>query len=196
LPHERSTTSDAELEEERRLLFVGMTRAEEQLQLSLVQYRDFRGERRPAIPSQFLMELPREEMQYEEPASFDFADDGDGDSFFDDDDDDGQDFDGPSDIWSDEDFVQDSPEEFADALPAGIVTASQMLQQSSGKKKKFSHHIFQRGMLVTHPEYGEGTIISVNGTGVKRKVKVQFDRGGDARSFLLAHSPLEPVLEG
>ena len=69
LPHERSMEDEEKLEEERRLLFVGMTRARHELQLSLAQYLAFRGERRATIPSQFLMELPREEMQVSEPSS-------------------------------------------------------------------------------------------------------------------------------
>ncbi len=62
LPHERSATDPDQLEEERRLAFVGITRAEQELQLSHVLRRDFRGQRRIAIPSSFLMELPRNEM--------------------------------------------------------------------------------------------------------------------------------------
>ena len=46
LPHERSRDNDEQLEEERRLLFVGITRAREELQLSLATYREFRGQRR------------------------------------------------------------------------------------------------------------------------------------------------------
>jgi DNA helicase-2/ATP-dependent DNA helicase PcrA len=63
LPHERSAQDDAQLEEERRLLFVGITRAEDELHLSFSQYRMTRGLSRPAIPSSFLMELPRSSMQ-------------------------------------------------------------------------------------------------------------------------------------
>ena len=63
LPHERSRTSIELLEEERRLLFVGITRAREELHLSLATYREFRGQRRLTVPSQFLMELPRDEME-------------------------------------------------------------------------------------------------------------------------------------
>jgi len=51
------------LEEERRLMFVGITRAQQELQISLARYRDFRGRRMMTIPSCFLMELPREEME-------------------------------------------------------------------------------------------------------------------------------------
>ena len=63
IPHERSRADDDAVEEERRLLFVGMTRAKEELQLSLGQYREFRGQRRMTIPSPFLLELPRDELR-------------------------------------------------------------------------------------------------------------------------------------
>ena len=66
LPHERSRDTPAQLEEERRLMFVGITRAQEELELSMAQYRDFRGQRKMTIPSQFLMELPRAEMEVHE----------------------------------------------------------------------------------------------------------------------------------
>src|SRR5256885_347924 len=62
LPHERSRHDDDKLEEERRLLFVGITRAREELQLSYAHYRAFRGQACPTVPSSFLMELPRPEM--------------------------------------------------------------------------------------------------------------------------------------
>ncbi len=48
-------------------MFVGITRAQQQLQISLAQYRDFRGQRKPMIPSSFLMELPRGEMDVQQP---------------------------------------------------------------------------------------------------------------------------------
>ena len=61
LPHQRSIDDpDDDLEEERRLLFVGMTRAKEELYLSYVCKRDYRGQSRLAIPSQFLTELAPE----------------------------------------------------------------------------------------------------------------------------------------
>ena len=63
LPHERVGRHPDELEEERRLAFVGITRAKEELQLSYAVTRDFRGVRRRTIPSSFLMEMPREEME-------------------------------------------------------------------------------------------------------------------------------------
>jgi DNA helicase-2/ATP-dependent DNA helicase PcrA len=54
-------------------------------------------------------------------------------------------------------------------------------------------HVFLPGMTVWHPDYGTGLVVSVSGTGLKRKAQVQFVQGGDTKSFLIAHSPLEPV---
>ncbi|MCO8123012.1 UvrD-helicase domain-containing protein [Stieleria sp. TO1_6] len=63
LPHKRSKEDDAQFEEERRLLFVGITRAQQWLQLSCCKRRMIRGDTRPVIPSPFLNELPLDEMQ-------------------------------------------------------------------------------------------------------------------------------------
>jgi len=57
LPHERSNGAHEDLEEERRLFFVGMTRAKQSLYVSYAQYRTFRGQYLRTIPSQFLYEL-------------------------------------------------------------------------------------------------------------------------------------------
>ncbi|MBX3356861.1 MAG: UvrD-helicase domain-containing protein [Phycisphaeraceae bacterium] len=60
LPHMRSNESDAELEEERRLCFVGITRAMQRLLITSARYRTVRGIGERTIPSRFLDELPRE----------------------------------------------------------------------------------------------------------------------------------------
>jgi DNA helicase-2/ATP-dependent DNA helicase PcrA len=58
LPHERSNTDEEEeLEEERRLFFVGITRAKSGLHISFAKYRKIRGQQLRTIPSQFLFEL-------------------------------------------------------------------------------------------------------------------------------------------
>lgn len=58
LPHGNSITNEADLEEERRLLYVGMTRAKKQLFLSYVATRYIRGQTTPQTPSRFLQDLP------------------------------------------------------------------------------------------------------------------------------------------
>ena len=58
LPHSRSTDSPSELEEERRLFYVGLTRAREKAFLSLARRRNLFGSFRDAVPSRFLYDLP------------------------------------------------------------------------------------------------------------------------------------------
>lgn len=60
LPHTRSLDDPEGLEEERRLCYVGITRAQERLYLTCARERRLWGERAPAISSQFLKELPKE----------------------------------------------------------------------------------------------------------------------------------------
>ncbi|HUT28752.1 MAG TPA: UvrD-helicase domain-containing protein [Sedimentisphaerales bacterium] len=78
LPHERSFDDQEEMEEERRLLFVGMTRAKTHLNISWARYRTFRGQMLRTIRSQFLDELgidAGEAHEQDEPYCVDDADD-------------------------------------------------------------------------------------------------------------------------
>ncbi|MGL5806247.1 MAG: 3'-5' exonuclease, partial [Xenococcaceae cyanobacterium] len=59
-PHSRSLNDPMALEEERRLCYVGITRAQEQLFITYTRERRLWGSREAAIPSQFLQELPKE----------------------------------------------------------------------------------------------------------------------------------------
>jgi len=65
LPHSRSVDSAADVAEERRLLYVGMTRAEERLYLTYAFRRGWRGYRgsEPSAPSRFLQDLPDEVLK-------------------------------------------------------------------------------------------------------------------------------------
>ena len=62
LPHTRSQDDDDAIEEERRLFFVGMTRAMRNLMLTFTRERTVYGQTLPAIPSRFLRELPTEHV--------------------------------------------------------------------------------------------------------------------------------------
>jgi DNA helicase II / ATP-dependent DNA helicase PcrA len=62
-PNFRSLNDPAALEEERRLCYVGITRAQEILYISYARERRLYGSREPAIASQFLGELPQELLQ-------------------------------------------------------------------------------------------------------------------------------------
>jgi DNA helicase-2/ATP-dependent DNA helicase PcrA len=77
VPHARSLNDEAALEEERRLCYVGMTRARARLFLTWAQTRQVFGQRRMTKPSRFLSEIPRaqlevsgEDQEWEEPVRF------------------------------------------------------------------------------------------------------------------------------
>ena len=64
LPHSRTFTEPAELEEERRLCYVGITRAQEKLIMSFAQTRRMGGGLSEQIPSRFLAEIPQDICDY------------------------------------------------------------------------------------------------------------------------------------
>ena len=64
LPH-RSSIEEGNIEEERRLMYVGITRARETLALTYAASRKQYGEKLETIPSRFLDELPEEDVKWE-----------------------------------------------------------------------------------------------------------------------------------
>ncbi|HWP94571.1 MAG TPA: DNA helicase II [Gammaproteobacteria bacterium] len=62
-PHQRSLDEGTGIEEERRLCYVGMTRAMRQIFFTWAQQRRLHGTDRPGVPSRFLRELPPELLQ-------------------------------------------------------------------------------------------------------------------------------------
>jgi len=63
LPH-RNSLSDEAIEEERRLAYVGVTRAQKELTFTYAKYRKRQGERMNCEYSRFLKELPEEDLQW------------------------------------------------------------------------------------------------------------------------------------
>ena len=123
IPHERSMNDEAQLEEERRLAFVGITRAEDELQMSIAERRDFRGQRRFTAPSLFLLEMPRDEMEVVnlQPQTSSYPEDWD-------DLDDEQSFDQSAEAWSDHPEAQqvDAEESEVAPAPAAVTTAAKL----------------------------------------------------------------------
>ena len=64
MPHSRSAYSGDELEEERRLCYVGLTRAKKHLFVSFAKYRTLWGERNETMPSRFIMEIPQRLVKF------------------------------------------------------------------------------------------------------------------------------------
>ena len=72
LPHSRARGNIDELEEERRLCFVGITRAQEHLILSKAARRTMRGISERSIPSPFIAEMPAEALEVIDRTGLDF----------------------------------------------------------------------------------------------------------------------------
>jgi DNA helicase-2/ATP-dependent DNA helicase PcrA len=208
LPHQRSIDSDADLEEERRLLFVGITRAQQELHLSTAQHRMFRGTTRYTVPSSFLAELPTIEMSVRDRTEIEYPEFDDQDHAVEDfelnvHEDDDLSF--PPVVTDDNKLAPSSPE--TDRMSAlaklGIKTAAEMRAAASSANpstgspsvqsgSKLPPEAFRKGMQVEHPEYGTGQITSIDGLGVRRAATVVFPESGEKR-FLLAYSTLKIV---
>lgn len=75
LPHSRSMGSTDELEEERRLCYVGITRAQRHLHLCLARERLFFGTRSENLPSRFISEIGDENLLFHLPSAEGITDD-------------------------------------------------------------------------------------------------------------------------
>jgi DNA helicase-2/ATP-dependent DNA helicase PcrA len=71
IPHQRAVHDPGQMEEERRLCYVGMTRARNRLILTRARERSYFGDRRVTLPSRFLSEIPPE--CFDGPAGAPFA---------------------------------------------------------------------------------------------------------------------------
>jgi len=151
LPHNRSIESgkDDDLEEERRLCFVGMTRAMQELTLTHARMREFRGQVTYAIPSMFLDELPRD-VQKQDPSS------------------------GRNQARSAIDEWRSGVN--ATAARAGFATKP-IAPAPSGTPIAGTNYTV--GGVVQHDEYGIGQITDVSGFGALRRIKIRFPAAGE-----------------
>jgi len=177
LPHERSLNNSEELEEERRLAFVGITRAEKELILSHAEYREFRGSTLCAIPSPFLDELPQDAMEKQRVKS-------DLDNYL------GSTgnrrYDQPT-IRSPMQRPPTPKPTFA-SLRTGAELAGLTTPAPAGGKDL---NAFVVGATVRHATYGLGAIKEVSGMGAGKRVKVRFGSGD--KTFIVEKAPLEVV---
>jgi DNA helicase-2/ATP-dependent DNA helicase PcrA len=205
LPHSRCKSDPSQLEEERRLLFVGITRARDRLQLSYAKSRGFAGSQGAGVPSSFLMELPRHEVQVVDRCESDIFDgDQDRDDLSEYFHDDSGDFDQADQDPSDQtdgveydDHCQLPPEELkrrrlnkVQRHSGGQLTTGAKLAAASARWGRF-----RPGVQVMHPRWGVGQIVTATGHGPKRSVTVLFSDSQTDRTFRLSHAELEFVSE-
>ncbi|MFM7069970.1 MAG: 3'-5' exonuclease, partial [Actinomycetes bacterium] len=168
-PHVHSLTEPDELEEERRLCYVGVTRARERLFLSNVWARTLHGSTNYNPPSRFLSEIPSSLVD-ESPASRA-----------------GRQRAPRSDGWASTSWSTGSRSDWgATSRPDGQGPPAPTPPAPSDA------HLsgFRLGDDVRHAKWGDGVIIHLEGSGDKTEVVVRFPSVGEKR-LLLAWAPLE-----
>lgn len=168
-PSERSLADYEGLEEERRLMYVAITRARKRLYLSHSQTRLLHGQTRYNVRSRFFDELPEHTLKWLTPKNQSFG----GSAF-------GFGMGYPStrggSSWQRESVSQ--RETFASPpVPA---------------QKAPPSHGLKAGMRVFHNKFGEGTVMTIEGSGDEARAQINFPRHG-AKWLALSVAKLTPV---
>ena len=160
-PHQRSLVDPQELEEERRLCYVGITRAMQRLYLTLASQRGQWGEGLSNPPSRFIDEIPRVLVEDISPkrssASL---------SYF-------------SSLGSSQ-FKFNAEQETPGQRGSGFGNNSRVAELADLKI----------GDDIVHGKWGEGVITSIKGSGEKTEIRVRFPLIGE-KTLLLSLAPIK-----
>jgi DNA helicase-2/ATP-dependent DNA helicase PcrA len=167
-PHSRSSESAEELEEERRLCYVGMTRAQSQLILTSAARRRVFGEYQATDPSRFLDEIPAELVERITPTY----------------------------ASSYQNSFNHGHYEFR-TNPYGRKGKGAGRLRESDEAYKYeeedqSGQTLRTGMRVRHAQFGVGTVVSVEEHNDDLKITVRFNLVG-VKKLLAKYAKLEPA---
>ncbi|HEX5474022.1 MAG TPA: UvrD-helicase domain-containing protein [Vicinamibacterales bacterium] len=165
-PHSRSSEDEEELEEERRLCYVGMTRARKRLVLTGAARRRVFGEYQSTQPSRFLEEIPDHLVQRLAPAV-------------------------PS-AW--QGSFTHAHYEFR-TNPYGRKGRGRAKEEQPSyayENEDQSNARLRPGMRVKHPQFGVGTVLSVEEYNDDLKITVRFTSVGQ-KKLLAKYARLEPA---
>lgn len=167
LPHARAFESEAELEEERRLAFVGITRVRKLLHMTSARYRTVRGATERTIPSRFLTEVGTDHVVTSD----------------------------QSDAWDDIDQTTDQPRERSfdrgAAVRGDLDRVREQRRQISATASDLAREQFPEGCTVRHPQFGEGRVMRVMG-GQHARAVVRFASVGE-KTLVLEYARLRRV---
>ena len=186
-PHSRSFENPQELSEERRLAYVGLTRARQRLLVTRAETRSMWGQPQYNPPSRFLSEIPENLINWENTGSFSggfsggFGSGGFGSG-------------GYSSGYS------SGSRGFGSSRSSGSGSRSRSSASSSTPVAGFPNRIrpnrevisVEVGEKVSHESFGLGTVTEVNGTGDKTVAVVDFGSAGSKR-LLLRYAPIEKL---
>ncbi|MFM7801883.1 MAG: UvrD-helicase domain-containing protein [Limnohabitans sp.] len=166
-PHENAMSDFEGLEEERRLMYVAITRARKRLYLSHSQTRMLHGQTRYHIKSRFFDEMPEHTLKWLSPQTGSQA---------------------PA-IWG------NRPTDFGqhDGGRAGFFTpAPPSVPQRHAPVASGPNAWVRSGLQVFHAKFGEGTVVSMEGLGEDARAQVKFNRHG-VKWLALSVAKLTPV---
>ena len=178
-PHSRAIDEEHGIEEERRLMYVGMTRARQSLTLTRAVYRRVFGNEqqlRASLPSRFLGEIPSELVETVRGSLAEI---------------------GETRRYEPDPEYSYSPEEFLRRVrgtqkPETAAPRRQTAPSSFGRPaaKRGGDANPMLGRKVRHPSYGVGTIVGVEGDDEDRRVSVSFP-GRGTKKFIERYAQLE-----
>ena len=161
-PHENSLSSHDGLEEERRLMYVAITRARKRLYLSFAQTRMLHGRTSYNIKSRFFDELPEDALKWLSPRNAGFGSGfkpGYAGGY------------GGSNAWRGNAGVSQLGADFMPGERAFIPKKEETVTSASGLAIK-------SGMQVFHNKFGEGKVLAIEGAAEDARAQVQFGRHG------------------
>ncbi|WP_201524893.1 UvrD-helicase domain-containing protein [Bordetella pseudohinzii] len=147
-PHENSILEPAGLEEERRLMYVAITRARERLYLTLAQSRMLHGQTRYAMRSRFLEEIPEAHLKWLTPRA------GAGNGFA-----------SGGIAWT------ERGDAYGRRQTGAIAPRAPRTGTSGVTVGEIQYRV---GQGVRHARFGEGTIIGLSGNGQDAQAQIQF----------------------
>jgi DNA helicase-2/ATP-dependent DNA helicase PcrA len=178
-PHQRSATDPKELAEERRLAYVGLTRARKRLYLTRSEVRSMWGQSQYNPASQFIEEIPAELVEWKREGSNRQAGGwGSGASI------------GSSRYGGS--FWGAGTARGAEASPSAGFNADVPAAIAKNRVQPQKEIVaVSVGDKVNHTSFGNGTVLAVEGAGDKTVAKVKFDIG--EKRLLLRYAPLTKV---
>ncbi len=193
-PHSRSADSPDELEEERRLCYVGMTRAKERLHLLSARSRSVYGESSYRLRSRFIDEIAPEFIELHTDDSGFMRknreynrNNSDNGVYLD------------RNVYASDNSHSDSPSDSSDIFtaPDNTHTASDEVYYTNDESQLdpsthragASSFNWRTGMRVTHPAFGPGVIRAKEGTGDDTKLTVSF-RNGVTKKLVVKYANL------
>ena len=169
-PHENSVTDADGLEEERRLMYVAITRARKRLYLSFSQTRLLHGQTRYNVKSRFLDELPEGALKWLTPRNQGFG----------------------SGYAREYQQAWQKGSGLGSVVGAGRVAGRPAAPTPPALVPKAPSHGLRVGQGVFHTKFGEGVVLTLEGAGPDARAQVNFGRHG-AKWLALAIAKLTPV---